>query len=148
MTLKDWVDKNWIRAHKTDSKEVSNLLAIVKRDLKTAQGEMVADWRFGITYNAVLKLCTILLYASGYRPASGQSLHYRTIQALPLIFGEKFLKDREYLDACRMKRHEVEYDAVGGVTEEDVEELITFTKGFQKTVLIWLEEHHPSLLKR
>lgn len=30
-----------------------------------AAGSISADWRFGIAYNAALKLCTILLYASG-----------------------------------------------------------------------------------
>jgi hypothetical protein len=31
--------------------------------------------------------------------------------------------DAKYLDTCRNKRNIVEYDYVGGVTEEDVEEL-------------------------
>ena len=49
-------------------------------------GDISADWRFGIAYNAALKLCTILLYAEGYRPEKTLQ-HYRTIQALPLILG-------------------------------------------------------------
>jgi hypothetical protein len=44
------------------------LLSIVERDLLDAQGPISADRRFGITYNAALKLCTILMYASGFRP--------------------------------------------------------------------------------
>jgi hypothetical protein len=68
MSLKQWADNGWLRAHKTSTKEVSGLLAIVERDLVDAEGEISADWRFGIAYNAALKLCTILLHASGYRP--------------------------------------------------------------------------------
>lgn len=52
------------------------MLAIVERDLVDAEGEISADWRFGIAYNAALKLCTILLDASGYRPE-------RALAALP-----------------------------------------------------------------
>jgi hypothetical protein len=146
MNLKEWTDKNWIRPHRTSVQEVTDLFGIVKRDLETAQREMVADWQFGIAYNAALKLCTILLYASGCRPGSGQSAHYRTINALPLILGEKFTSDTAYLDACRMKRHEVEYDSVGGVTEADVSELVAFTTEFQETVVAWLKKNHPALL--
>jgi len=73
--------------HRTSPEEIDNLLSMVHRDLDDAQEEGIsADWRFGIAYNAALKLCTILLYASGYR-AVRTLQHYRTIQALPLILG-------------------------------------------------------------
>jgi hypothetical protein len=58
-------------------------MAIVDRDLKDArQKGLSADWRFGIAYNAALKLCTILLYAEGFRPEKTLA-HYRTLQAQP-----------------------------------------------------------------
>lgn len=68
VSLKQWVDNGWLRPHESSRAEVAGLLAIVERDLADAVGEISADWRFGIAYNAVLKLCTILLHASGYRP--------------------------------------------------------------------------------
>ena len=46
--------------------------------------------------NAVLKLCTILLYTSGYR-TSGAEAHFYTIEALPLILGDGARKDADYL---------------------------------------------------
>ena len=88
MSLKQWADNGWLRPHKTRAKEVAGLLAIVERDLVDAEGEISADWRFGIAYNAALKLCTILLYTSGYRPERSLQ-HYRTIAALPLILGDE-----------------------------------------------------------
>jgi hypothetical protein len=42
---------------------------LVNRDLANAGGGISPDWRFGIAYNAALKLCTILSYAEGYRAA-------------------------------------------------------------------------------
>ncbi len=143
MTLKQWSENGWLKEHQTDAKEIGNLLAIVDRDLNDAiTGEISADWRFGIAYNAALKLCTILLYAEGYK-AERSLQHYRTIQALPLILGSERKQDADYLDTCRIKRNIVEYDYVGGVTEKDADELIDFVKTFKSDVERWLEKNHP-----
>ena len=79
MTLQKWAEYGWLRSHKTSKKEIADLLRIIDRDLQDAAGDISADWRFGIAYNAALKLCTILLYAGGYRPEKNLQ-HYRTIQ--------------------------------------------------------------------
>ena len=57
MSLQDWADNGWLRAHTTSAEEVGNLLAIVDRDLVDASRDISADWQFGIAYNAALKLC-------------------------------------------------------------------------------------------
>ena len=68
MTLKQWVENGWLRRHQVKSQEVADLFQIVDRDLQDARERNISnDWRFGIAYNAALKLCTILLYAEGYR---------------------------------------------------------------------------------
>ena len=68
MSLQSWLNNGWLRPHKTSPQEIKSLLEIVDRDLKDAGGDISADWQFGIAYNAALKLCTILVHASGYRP--------------------------------------------------------------------------------
>ena len=146
MTLKQWADNGWLKQHRTSPEEIDNLLSIVHRDLADAQEEGIsADWRFGIAYNAALKLCTILLYASGYR-AERPLQHYRTIQVLPLILGKMRKGDAKYLDACRMKRNVVEYDYVGGATADDVNELVGFAEDLREDVLRWITNNHPQLL--
>jgi len=125
MSLKQWVANGWLREEPTSPHEIKNLLAIAERDLQDAAGDISADWRFGIAYNAALKLCTVLLRAEGYRAAHGLQ-HYRTIMAMPLILGEDRKSDAQYLDACRIKRNTVEYDYVGGASERDAEELMAF----------------------
>ena len=145
MTLKQWAANGWLKDHRSSAEEIGNLLAIVERDLKdAAKGIISTDWRFGIAYNAALQLCTILLYAEGYK-AERTLQHYRTIQALPFILGSERKNDSNYLDACRAKRNVVEYDYVGGVTENDADELIEFVKGLKDQVETWLEEKHPEL---
>lgn len=145
MSLKSWLANGWLRTHTTSKQEIGNLLAIVERDLQDAQGGISPDWRFGIAYNAALKLCTILLYAEGYRPERTLQ-HYRTIQCLPIILGEDRKNDAAYLEACRSRRNRVEYDYVGGVSEDDVEELIAFTGSLRQDVLSWLRANHPEYL--
>jgi len=145
MSLPDWANSGWLRSHKTSKQEVQQLMAIVDRDLKDArQIGLSADWRFGIAYNAALKLCTILLYVEGFRPEKTLA-HYRTLQALPLILGPEKEDDADYLDTCRTKRNTVEYDYVGGATNSDANELIAYVMKLKIEVLCWLKQNHPDL---
>jgi hypothetical protein len=145
MSLKQWEDNGWLKPHRTSRQEISNLLNIVERDLQDARREISADWRFGIAYNAALKLCRILLSAEGYRP-SHELQHYRTLAALPEILGEAKKADAKYLDDCRKKRNIVEYEYVGGASGPDADELIEFVKDLRDEVIAWLKKNHPELL--
>lgn len=93
---------------------------------------------------AALKLCTVLLYASGYRPEKNLA-HFRTLQALPLIMGATRSADADYLDACRAKRNTAEYDMAGTVSQSEADELRQFAGALRKDVLKWLGENHPTL---
>jgi uncharacterized protein (UPF0332 family) len=144
MSLEDWARDRWLQRHKTSKQEITDLLGIVDRDLKDAEGDISADWRFGIAYNAALKLCTILLYASGYRPEKNRA-HYRTIAALPLILGADQKDNADYLDTCRGKRNTAEYDSAGAVTENEATELVEFVKEMRQGVIEWLKKNHSEL---
>jgi hypothetical protein len=145
MSLKQWADNGWLRPHLTSQQEIADLFAIVSRDLGDAERNISADWRFGIAYNAALKLCTILLYASGYRPEKALQ-HYRTIAALPEILGARWRDEADYLDACRRKRNIAEYDRAGTVVEHDASELVSFVAELQEEVRRWLKKEHSELL--
>ncbi|MBW1945261.1 MAG: hypothetical protein JRJ51_20855 [Deltaproteobacteria bacterium] len=145
MTLRQWSDNGWLRPHTTTPEEIENLFQIVDRDLKDARSGISADWRFGIAYNATLKLCAILLYAEGYK-AERNLQHYRTIQALPKILGSEKNDDSDYLDTCRAKRNTAEYDSVGVATDRDSDELIEFADSFRDEVMAYLRKNHPELL--
>lgn len=144
MSLEQWAKTGWLRPHKSSKQEIANLLGIVDRDLKDAESNISSDWQFGIAYNTALKLCTILLHASGYRPEQKLG-RYRTITALPLILGEEQNDNAEYLDACRGKRNTIEYDAAGAVTGDEARELISFAKEMRQGVVEWLKKNHPNL---
>ena len=145
MTLKQWQSNGWLKIEPTSRDEIANLLAMVDRDLQDAGGSISPDWRFGIAYNAALKLCTILVRAEGYRPSHSLQ-HYRAIMAMPLVLGQKKNDDANYLDSCRTKRNTVEYDYVGGASNADANELIEFAAELKTEVLKWLKDNHPELL--
>jgi len=144
MTLKQWADNGWLRPHQTSPQEIADLLAVVQRDLADAEADISADWRFGIAYNAALKLCTILLYASGYRPEKTLQ-HYRTLSALPLILGAERKDDADYLETCRTKRNMAEYEMAGVATPQDAAELAGFARQLRQDVTAWLRHTHPGL---
>ena len=145
MSLREWAESRWLRPHATSREEIVGLLGIVARDLADAGRGISADWRFGIAYNAALRLCTILLYAEGYRPERTLQ-HYRTIQALGLILGSDRKPDVEYLEVCRKKRNIIEYDQPGSVSAADAAELLKFVVELRTGVLKWLGENHRELL--
>jgi hypothetical protein len=146
MSLPDWAKNGWLRPHKATKEEISNLLEIVERDLKDTSAKGLSDdWKFGIAYNAALKLCTILLHGSGYRPEKNLA-HYRTLQSLPLILGDKHKSNADYLDTCRKKRNETEYDFAGNVSEDEVQELLDFCDELKSEVLTWLKKNNKGLL--
>jgi hypothetical protein len=145
MRLQQWKANGWLQAHQTTPAQIRDLLAIVDRDLEDSRRDLSPDWQFGIAYNAALKLCSILLYASGYRPEKNLA-HYRTLAALPIILGAERKDDADYLDTCRAKRNTAEYDTAGTVSQSDADELREFTCALRTDVIAWLKAKHPSLI--
>ncbi len=78
MTLQSWLANGWVRKQATSQEEVRDLLRIVDRDLVDATSDLSSDWKFGIAYNAALKLCTVVLRASGYRAERACSIIERS----------------------------------------------------------------------
>jgi len=134
-----------LKPHKTSKQEIACLFNIVDRDISDADKGVSDDWRFGIAYNAALKLCTILLACEGYRSAHGLQ-HYRSIMAMPFILGKEKENDAQYLDTCRSKRNIIEYETVGEVSKRDADELITFVKELHSAVKAWLKKNHPECM--
>ena len=145
MSLQDWHRFGWLKPHATSFQEQSNLLAIADRDLADAESdELSADWRFGIAYNAALKLCTMLLYDAGFMPEKNMA-HYRALLSIQYTLGSHRKADAEYLDACRVKRNHVEYDYVNGASDTEARELIDFAKDLRSEVVNKLKAKYPDL---
>jgi hypothetical protein len=141
MSIDNLLSRGILEKRKSSREEIQDLMNIVNRDIKDSEASEVSyDWQFGIAYNAALKLATILVRGADYR-VKGGSHHMNTISMIPLILGKDREDDRDYLDTCRKKRNLVEYDCVGGATENDVRELREFVIEFREVVLIWIKDN-------
>ena len=146
MTLTEWQNNGWLRPHNSSRNEIEGLFSIVDRDLNDAiSKDLSCDWKFGIAYNTALKLCTVLLHASGYRPEKLLQ-HFRTIAAIQEILGAGKADAVAYLELCRVKRNTVEYDMAGAVSESEAIELIELVTEFRTDVLNWLTKHYQNLV--
>ena len=147
MNLETWKANGWLREYSTSQQEITDLLGLVKRDLKdAARQEISIDWRYNIAYNAGLQLATLVLLAAGYRTGRGESKHYRVIQAVPLVMGDDLNVVRDYLDNCRRKRNVSEYDAAGTISEKELSDLLEMVRNFKNQVEVRLRKNHPDLI--
>jgi len=145
MNLKDLLKQGKLRQHKTSEKEIENILAIARRDIKDAKVEdLSSDRRFACAYNAVLQLATIILYCSGYKP-EGTGHHFTVFQTMKKIMGNNYYKLADYFDSCRSKRNITDYDYVGTISDSEVEELIEEAEIFLELTQDWLKKNYKVL---
>ncbi|MEA2015906.1 MAG: hypothetical protein U9O59_04280 [Actinomycetota bacterium] len=142
MSLKDLLNQDRLRQHKTSKKEIKNLLELVRRDIKDAKVEgLSSDRRFACAYNAVLQLATILLYCKGYKP-EGTGHHFTVFQAMKIIMGNNYYTLADYFDSCRSKRNITDYDYAGAISDLEAEELIEEADKFLEITINWLKKNY------
>lgn len=146
MSLTGWVNKGWLRPHKTSREEISDLLGVAARDIEDCQIRGLSnDWRLNIAYNAALQFATVALAASGYR-ATRNAHHYRVIQSLALTL--KTEKDLVIqLDAFRKKRNISDYERSGLVSDLEVTEMIALARDLESRIIEFLRRHHKNLIQ-
>ncbi|MEI8206370.1 MAG: hypothetical protein WCG03_05780 [Kiritimatiellales bacterium] len=145
MSLAQWHKNGWLKPHQSTAQEISALLEIARRDISDSSAEnLSSDWRFGIAYNAALKLCAVLLRAEGFQAEKNLN-HHRTIQAMGVILSDR-KEDVGYLDTCRAKRNTAEYDRAGTVSYQEAQELVEFVKELEPEVVGWLKKNHLELV--
>ena len=148
MTINSLLERGVIERRDFSEKELTDLFDIVERDLGDSKaGDLSLDWKFGIAYNAALKLATIIVRGSSLRVKSG-SHHMNTIALPPVILGEEYIDDKNYLDSCRRKRNAVDDDYTGGVTEIEVAELQDFVVELKTKVVEWCVKNSISLFDK
>jgi hypothetical protein len=138
VSLRDWLNNGWLKAHRSSREEIRSLLRIAERDLKDARAANVSsDNRFVMAYNAALA-------ASGYRTEKGDH-HYRTLQSLEFTIGAgSDLVVR--LDALRKKRSFNIYKQEGSVSDSELKEMIETASRLRSDVEEWLKQKHPELV--
>src|SRR5207245_2008576 len=105
------------RPHRTSNEEIWNLRDLVERNLADARVEEVSlDNRLGSLFRAALTLCTMALYASGYRIKATKAHHEYTIRSLALTLGEEWNSTVDIFNQARVTRGRLDYESVGTAT--------------------------------
>ena len=145
MSLSDWERNGWLVQHRTNRKEIADLLGLADRDLRDRAAKGLSeDWQLAIAYNAALQCATAGLAACGYR-SSREAHHYRVIQSLALTIGAD-AKLVSRLDAFRKKRNIGDYERSGLVSEKEAEEIAMLARQLRKDVENWLRKNHSHLI--
>ena len=129
--------------HESTPEEISDLLALVDRDLQDAAVESLSpDWKLGIAYNGALQLATLALAAEGFRAARLRA-HERAILSLRFTVALDSATI-DLLDGIRRKRNS-NYERAGTASAKEAAEVLAVALTLRETVLRWLQEHHPNL---
>ena len=95
MTYEDLLNRGLIRRFASAPAQAASRLALAKRDIKAAEAMMAIDrdWAFSMAYNAVLQATRALMFANGFRPATGEGQHKVAVEFAEITLGEKFQDD-------------------------------------------------------
>jgi len=142
--LSDWLASRWLVAHQASVEEITDLFAVVDRDLvDAAVPRLSPDWRLGISYNAALQLATLALAAAGYRP-DRERAHERAILSLRETVGVSSATV-DLLDAVRRKRNQSNYERAGTTSAAEAAELHNAVAELRREVVRWLKKNHRGL---
>ena len=147
MSLKAWLAKGALQAHKSSAKEISGLLALADRNLADAgiRG-LSAEGRFQFAYNAALAMATAALHAAGYRTNSNVPGHHAvTVESLEHTIGVDAALVRK-LDAYRRKRNRVSYDAPAAVSAKEAADMLALAAQLRREVEAWIRAKHAALI--
>ena len=147
MPLGSWVENGWLRAEPSSAAEIGNLVGIVTRSLADAKVEAISDdLRFQAGFASALQSANAALRASGYRTRVQLGHHQKIIESLEFTVGADAKLIRKLLTFSR-KRNATSYDAAGTISKQDLTEMIKVAVALERTVLAWLREHHPQLIR-
>lgn len=145
VSLKDWLKNAWLVEHETSPEEISDLLAVIDRDLEDCQSDGLSpDWQLAIAYNAALQVALAGLAAEGYR-VTRESHHFRAIQSLAFTVGCDKTTIVQ-LDAFRKKRNVSDYERAGSVSIQEAEEMRELAQTLRTELIEWLGQVHPDFL--
>jgi len=147
VSLESWQDARLIVEHETSQQEISELLEIVRTDLRDAQVEGLSlDRRLSCCYGALLTSARAALRASGYRvPKGTPSHHHYAIRSLQHTVGLD-IRALQKIESMGKKRATADYVRVGEVSESMVREAIAFSEEICEQVTNWIRAEHPTLL--
>ena len=147
MSLDNLVKIGKLHRHAPQRDEIQRLLRGLDRGLAdTRVAGLSSEGRLAAAYDALLRIATIALRATGYRTTTDQPGHHAiTLQALQLTLGvESDLLVQ--IDAFRRKRNLAAYEGDDSVSDSDLAALLSIVDDLKGRLNAWLAAQHPDLL--
>lgn len=147
MSLSNLAKIGKLHPHVPQRDETQRLLNGLERSLTDAYVKGLSnEGRLAAAYDALLRIATIALRASGYRTNLDQPGHHAiTLQALSLTLGvDKDLVVQ--VDTFRRKRNLAAYEGDDSVSDGDLTELLALVEALKPKLLAWLQDAHPELM--
>jgi uncharacterized protein (UPF0332 family) len=130
MAYESLLKRGLIKPFDAAPSQISDRIALARRDIDTASGLSNSDWAYNIAYNAMLQAARALMFAEGYRPAGGEGQHKAVVQFAELALGRAFEEETRFFDKMRVKRNRAVYDTPGIVSEVEARQAIEFAAKF------------------
>lgn len=147
MTWERLLAENKIKLHEPSRREIEDLFALVKRDLKDAAVPGLSNDRsFAISYYAVQQLSQAIVACCGYRVRNIPGHHRVMFECMELALRENGTTYAAYFDQCRIKRNHLEYDHSSVVSETEALELLKAAQEFFADISKLIAECYPNLL--
>jgi uncharacterized protein (UPF0332 family) len=148
MNWKKLLAEHKVHLHRTSKKELDGLRELIARDLADAGIKgLSADRQFATAYNAALQAAKMAIGCAGYRLANTSGHHRLTFEAAHFALGPAAAKSLGYLEMCRRKRNDIDYDHASVVTETEAAEILAQVQLFLELVEQWIAGHHPKLAR-
>jgi hypothetical protein len=134
MSFEELLRKRAVERVTVTPREIGELLAVARRDIRTAENLVAIDldWAFVVAYNSVLQLSIAYMAWLGFRPR-GEGKHYNTFQ-----FMEEALPDDrpmiKRLQKFRRKRNMSIYEQPGLVSETEARDVVEFAVRYYKEI--------------
>ncbi len=153
MSLEELSQLGWYKVEPSSPKEIADLFSIVDRSLADLEVKGISDdLRFQAAYTGILTLANIALRANGFRVSLGQGNHQRVIESLEytLTTLDSGVRARwvRKIKAHSQKRNTTSYDMAGGISPNDLGQIIKDLTTLREQVDSCLQATHPELLPK
>jgi len=130
MSYEELLRSRAIEPVKVTPREIAELLALSKRDIKASNAILSTDldWAFAIAYNGILQISIAYMNSLGYRPR-GEGKHFNTFRFMAEALPEEAAMIRR-LQKLRRKRNTTIYEQAGLVSEKEAKDVIEFASRY------------------
>lgn len=147
-TFQTLVDRGWLEPHRRQVEEVAHLWQVAISDIERAEREPgrsaeARARRFELAWQGAAKLCLVVMYAEGFRPARGPATLARVASVLAQLPGLVDPSVAAVIEEGRQRRERP--NGFDDVAQSEVRRLLTAAGQLRERVRGWLRAQHADV---